>query len=237
MQQQTKEERVHHVFERIYKRYDRMNSIISFQQHRLWRKDVMKRMNVSKGDHTLDVCCGTGDWTMALADEVGPSGKVIGLDFSVNMLSVGIKKKLQCKMKHVEFEHGNAMELPFDDDQFDYVTIGFGLRNVPDYLQVLKEMHRVVKPGGKVVCLETSQPENPVFKRLYYFYFRNIMPLFGKLFAKSYQEYSWLHESAKDFPGKDALAAMFKQAGMTNVKVKSFTGGVAAMHLGEKQSL
>ncbi len=237
MQQQTKEERVHHVFEKIYKRYDRMNSIISFQQHRLWRKEVMKRMNVSKGDHTLDVCCGTGDWTMALAKEVGPSGKVVGLDFSVNMLSVGIKKKLQSKMKHVEFEHGNAMELPFDDDQFDYVTIGFGLRNVPDYLQVLKEMHRVVKPGGKVVCLETSQPESPVFKRLYYFYFRNIMPLFGKLFAKSYQEYSWLHESAKDFPGKDELAAMFQQAGLINVKVKSFTGGVAAMHLGEKQSL
>ncbi|WP_079530631.1 demethylmenaquinone methyltransferase [Halobacillus hunanensis] len=237
MQQQTKEERVHHVFEKIYKRYDRMNSIISFQQHRLWRKEVMKRMNVSKGDHTLDVCCGTGDWTMALAEEVGPSGKVVGLDFSVNMLSVGIKKKLQSKMKHVEFEHGNAMELPFDDDQFDFVTIGFGLRNVPDYLQVLKEMHRVVKPGGKVVCLETSQPESPVFKRLYYFYFRNIMPLFGKLFAKSYQEYSWLHESAKDFPGKDELAAMFQQAGLTNVKVKSFTGGVAAMHLGEKQSL
>lgn len=172
---------------------------------------------------------------MALADEVGPDGKVIGLDFSVNMLSVGIKKKLAQQVGQVEFEHGNAMELPFEDDQFDFVTIGFGLRNVPDYRQVLKEMHRVVKPGGKVVCLETSQPTNPLFKSIYYFYFRNIMPLFGRVFAKSYQEYSWLHESAKDFPGKDELKTMFEEVGLRQVEVKSYTGGVAAMHMGEKQ--
>ncbi|WP_226579341.1 demethylmenaquinone methyltransferase [Halobacillus litoralis] len=235
MEPQTKEERVHHVFEKIYNRYDSMNSIISFQQHRLWRKDVMKRMNVRPGDTTLDVCCGTGDWTMTLADEVGPEGKVIGLDFSENMLSVGIKKKLAKRIKQVEFQHGNAMDLPFEDNQFDFVTIGFGLRNVPDYKQVLQEMYRVVKPGGKVVCLETSQPTNPVFKKLYYFYFGNIMPLFGKLFAKSYQEYSWLHESAKDFPGNKELKTMFEDVGFTRVTVKSYTGGVAAMHMGQKE--
>ncbi|MCP3025854.1 demethylmenaquinone methyltransferase [Halobacillus sp. A5] len=236
MQQQSKEERVHHVFEKIYNRYDAMNSIISFQQHRLWRKDVMKRMKVKRGGSTLDVCCGTGDWTMSLAGETGPSGKVIGLDFSENMLSVAIRKKLESRMKHVEFQHGNAMALPFEDNQFDYVTIGFGLRNVPDYLQVLKEMHRVVKPGGKVVCLETSQPTNPVFKRLYYFYFGYIMPVFGKLFARSYNEYSWLHESAKDFPGKVELADLFYESGLVDVQVKSYTGGAAAMHMGEKPS-
>ncbi|MBX0356217.1 demethylmenaquinone methyltransferase [Halobacillus sp. Nhm2S1] len=235
MEPQSKEERVHHVFEKIYERYDSMNSIISFQQHRLWRKDVMKRMNVKKGDHALDVCCGTGDWTMALANAVGADGKVIGLDFSENMLSVGIKKKLAGGVKQVEFQHGNAMSLPYEDHQFDFVTIGFGLRNVPDYHQVLKELHRVVKPGGRVVCLETSQPTNPVFKKLYYFYFGKVMPVFGKLFAKSYQEYSWLHESAKDFPGKTELKAMFEEVGFKNVTVKSYTGGVAAMHMGEKQ--
>ncbi|ARI77249.1 demethylmenaquinone methyltransferase [Halobacillus mangrovi] len=235
MEQQTKEERVHHVFEKIYNRYDKMNSIISFQQHKLWRNDVMKRMQVSEGDQALDVCCGTGDWTMALADAVGPYGKVIGLDFSINMLSVGIKKKMDSHVKQVEFEHGNAMELPFEDNCFDYVTIGFGLRNVPNYLQVLKEMHRVVKPGGKVVCLETSQPSNALFKSIYYFYFSNVMPIFGKIFAKSYQEYSWLQESAKDFPDKIELKRMFEEAGLTNVQVKSYTGGVAAMHMGEKQ--
>ncbi|WLR46747.1 demethylmenaquinone methyltransferase [Halobacillus litoralis] len=235
MEPQSKEERVHHVFEKIYERYDSMNSIISFQQHRLWRKDVMKRMGVKEGDHALDVCCGTGDWTMALANEVGTEGKVIGLDFSENMLSVGIKKKLAGRVKQVEFQHGNAMSLPYEDHQFDFVTIGFGLRNVPDYRQVLKEMYRVVKPGGKVVCLETSQPTNPLFKKIYYFYFGKIMPVFGKLFAKSYQEYSWLHESAKDFPGKKELKEMFEEVGFTKVTVKSYTGGVAAMHMGEKQ--
>ena len=234
MEPQAKSERVHHVFEKIYNRYDSMNSIISFQQHRLWRRDVMKQMQVSPGDHVLDVCCGTGDWTMTLADAVGKTGKVIGLDFSANMLSVGIKKKMKQRISHVEFEHGNAMELPFEDNSFDYVTIGFGLRNVPDYQQVLNEMYRVVKPGGKVVCLETSQPTNPVFKSIYYFYFGNVMPLFGKIFAKSYQEYSWLHESAKDFPDKDQLKVMFEDAGFQYVQVKSYTGGVAAMHMGEK---
>ncbi|MBM7552462.1 demethylmenaquinone methyltransferase [Thalassobacillus pellis] len=232
--QQTKEERVHHVFEKIYKRYDIMNSVISFQRHKAWRKDVMKQMNVKPGDKALDVCCGTGDWTVALADKVGPEGKVIGLDFSLNMLSVGIRKKLAGRLSQMEFQHGNAMELPFEDNSFDYVTIGFGLRNVPEYMQVLKEMTRVVKPGGKVICLETSQPTIPGFRQGYYFYFKYIMPLFGRLFAKSYQEYSWLHESAKDFPGKSELAALFEGAGLENVRVKSYTGGVAAMHMGEK---
>ncbi|GGC87298.1 demethylmenaquinone methyltransferase [Thalassobacillus devorans] len=233
---QTKEERVHHVFEKIYQRYDVMNSVISFQRHKAWRKDVMNKMDVKKGEKALDVCCGTGDWTVALADKVSKDGKVIGLDFSHNMLSVGIKKKLEYGLSQIEFEHGNAMDLPFEDNSFDYVTIGFGLRNVPDYLQVLKEMTRVVKPGGKVICLETSQPTMPGFRQAYYFYFKYIMPVFGKLFARSYQEYSWLHESARDFPGKEELKQMFKEAGLSNVKVKSFTGGVAAMHMGEKLS-
>jgi demethylmenaquinone methyltransferase/2-methoxy-6-polyprenyl-1,4-benzoquinol methylase len=126
------------------------------------------------------------------------------------------------------------MELPFEDNTFDYVTIGFGLRNVPDYMQVLKEMHRVVKPGGKAVCLETSQPELPVIKQFYYIYFRHIMPLFGRVVAKSYEEYSWLQESAKDFPGMSKLTQMFKEAGFSSVDVKAHTFGVAATHIGYK---
>ncbi|MFD1018489.1 demethylmenaquinone methyltransferase [Thalassobacillus hwangdonensis] len=232
--QQSKEERVHHVFEKIYDRYDTMNSVISFQRHKAWRKDVMRRMQVKQGDHALDVCCGTGDWTVALADAVGKQGKVIGLDFSENMLSVAIKKKLATKKFQMEFQHGNAMALPFEDDQFDFVTIGFGLRNVPDYKQVLKEMARVVKPGGKVVCLETSQPTMPIFRQGYYLYFKHIMPALGRVFAKSYDEYSWLHESAKDFPDQQTLKRMFEEAGLTDVVVKAYTGGVAAMHMGEK---
>jgi demethylmenaquinone methyltransferase/2-methoxy-6-polyprenyl-1,4-benzoquinol methylase len=233
--QQSKEERVHNVFEKIYHNYDKMNSVISFQQHKKWRKDTMGRMKVQKGSVALDVCCGTADWTIAMADAVGPTGEVVGLDFSKNMLKIGQDKVNELKLKNITLIHGNAMELPFEDNHFDYVTIGFGLRNVPDYLQVLKEMNRVLKPGGIAVCLETSQPTMFGFKQLYYFYFRFIMPLFGRVFAKSYKEYSWLQESARDFPGMRELKKMFEDAGFINVLFKPYSGGVAACHIGEKK--
>src|SRR5690606_16936190 len=155
---QSKEERVHTVFEKIHQNYDRMNSIISFQQHMKWRKATMQKMNVKPGQKALDICCGTGDWTISLGESVGSEGEVIGLDFSQNMLKIAKEKIQQKRLNHVSLIQGNAMELPFETNTFDYVTIGFGLRNVPDYMQVLKEMHRVLKPGGMAVCLETSQP-------------------------------------------------------------------------------
>lgn len=226
--QQSKEERVHGVFEKIYKNYDQMNSVISFQRHKAWRKDTMKRMDVQPGTTSLDVCCGTADWTLAMAEAVGPTGKAVGLDFSQNMLKIGHEKVNQSSFLNVELLHGNAMNLPFEDNSFDYVTIGFGLRNVPDYMAALKEMYRVVKPGGKVVCLETSQPTMIGYRQAYLLYFKYIMPAFGKLFAKSYDEYSWLQESARDFPGPKELAEMFKQAGFEDIEVKTYTGGVAA---------
>ncbi|RSK27435.1 demethylmenaquinone methyltransferase [Bacillus sp. HMF5848] len=230
----SKERKVHNVFEKISDHYDTMNSVISFQRHVAWRKDTMKRMKVKEGSFALDVCCGTADWTIALAHAVGAKGTVKGLDFSQNMLNVGHQKVKDLNLTNTELLHGNAMQLPFSDNTFDYVTIGFGLRNVPDYLHVLKEMTRVAKPGGIVVCLETSQPNLPVYKQMYRFYFRFIMPLLGKLLAKSYDEYSWLQESAKDFPNQGELAALFKQAGLEKVEIKSYSGGVAAMHLGYK---
>ena len=229
----TKEQRVHEVFEKISGNYDKMNSVISFQQHKKWREDTMSRMNVQKGSTTLDVCCGTADWTISMGQAVGPEGKAIGLDFSQNMLNVGLEKvKL---MPQIELIHGNAMELPFPDSTFDYITIGFGLRNVPDYMQVLKEINRVLKPGGMFVCLETSQSELPGYKHLFRFYFKYIMPVFGKLFAKSYKEYSWLQESAGDFPGMKELAKMIEQAGFVEVEYKPYSGGAAARHIGMKK--
>lgn len=233
--QQSKEQRVHGVFEKIYKNYDQMNSVISFQRHKAWRKDTMKRMNVQKGTKALDVCCGTADWTLAMAEAVGETGEAVGLDFSQNMLKIGEEKVKNSPFSNITLLHGNAMELPFEDNSFDYVTIGFGLRNVPDYLQVLKEMQRVVKPGGKVVCLETSQPTMIGYRQMYLLYFKYIMPALGKMVAKSYDEYSWLQESARDFPGQKQLADMFREAGLTDIEVKSYTGGVAAMHLGYKR--
>ena len=227
-----KEEKVHHVFENIDGEYDKMNSVISFNQHKKWRNDIMLRMNVKEGARALDVCCGTADWTIALADTVGAKGQVTGLDFSESMLSSAVPKVRP--YPNIQLIQGNAMQLPFEDNSFDYVTIGFGLRNVPDYGQVLKEIQRVLKPGGMAACLETSQSEIPVFRQLFRFYFKYIMPLFGKLFAKSYDEYSWLQESADDFPGALELSQMFVDAGFKEVSFKKYSGGAAAGHIAFK---
>lgn len=229
----SKEQRVHEVFESISDNYDKMNSVISFQLHKGWRKDVMKKMAVEKGSRTLDVCCGTGDWTIQLAEAVGSGGHVTGLDFSQNMLKVAEQKV--SRYPQIELVHGNAMDLPFEDDTFDYVTIGFGLRNVPDYRKVLSEINRVLKPGGMIVCLETSQPELPVYRQLFRFYFKYIMPVFGKLFAKSYEQYSWLQESASTFPGMKELARLFQDIGFTEVSYRAYSGGAAAAHFGFKK--
>lgn len=228
----SKEEKVHEVFEKISTDYDKMNSVISFNQHKKWRDDMMRRMAIRKGSSALDVCCGTADWTIAIAEAVGPEGEVTGLDFSESMLEAG-KIKVE-PYSNISLIHGNAMKLPFPDESFDYVTIGFGLRNVPDYGAVLTEMNRVLKPGGMIACLDTSQPELFGYKQLFRFYFKFIMPVLGKLLAKSYREYSWLQESADDFPGMKKLAHMFTEAGFSKVSYKSYSGGAAAGHVGFK---
>lgn len=229
---QSKEQKVHSVFESISTDYDKMNSVISFNLHKKWRADIMKRMNVKSGTKALDVCCGTADWTISLAQTIGIEGDVTGLDFSEAMLSSAAPKT--DKYSNISLIQGNAMDLPFEDNTFDYVTIGFGLRNVPNYETALREMYRVVKPGGIVACLETSQSEIPGYRQLFRLYFNYIMPIFGKLFAKSYKEYSWLQESADEFPGREELAQLFKSAGFTQVDYRPYSGGVAAGHIAIK---
>ncbi|MFF2908103.1 demethylmenaquinone methyltransferase [Paenibacillus sp. NPDC057934] len=230
-----KEQFVHSVFESIASNYDVMNDIISFRRHKSWRKFAMKKMAMRRGDTAVDLCCGTCDWSIALAEK-SETGSVMGLDFSAGMLAVGQRKVeergLQDRISLVE---GNAMELPFGDNSFDYATIGFGLRNVPDPVQVLKEMQRVVKPGGMVVCLELSKPMKQPFKGVYYFYFRRILPLMGKLFAKRYEQYRWLPESLALFPDREQLAAIFRETGLNKVESFPLTGGIAALHIGLKE--
>ncbi len=230
-----KEEFVHSVFENIAHRYDFMNTLLSFRRHKSWRDFTMKKMNVSKGNTALDVACGTADWTIALA-KASETGSVVGLDFSQNMLEVGIKKVRDKGLdKQIELIQGNAMELPFSDSTFDYATIGFALRNVPDIEVVLSEMLRVVKPGGKVVSLELSKPNWPPFRKLYYFYFYHLLPILGKVFAGHYEQYAWLPESLTNFPDQQELANIFQRVGMDKVEVYPLTGGIAAVHIGCKK--
>jgi demethylmenaquinone methyltransferase/2-methoxy-6-polyprenyl-1,4-benzoquinol methylase len=229
-----KEHHVHAVFESIASKYDRMNNVISFRRHKAWRNFTMRKMQVQPGQTAIDLCCGTCDWTIALA-QASETGQVIGLDFSQNMLNFGHKKINQLGLQQqITLINGNAMAIPFPDNQFDYATIGFGLRNVPDLDQVLSEMRRVVKPGGKVVCLEMSKPTVEPFRTLYYAYFNHMLPWVGKIFAKKYDQYKWLPESLVPFPNRDQLAERFRANGLENVQVYSFALGVAALHMGTK---
>jgi demethylmenaquinone methyltransferase/2-methoxy-6-polyprenyl-1,4-benzoquinol methylase len=230
----TKEEFVHSVFESIAPKYDLMNNILSFRQHKYWRRFTMNKMNVQEGQTAIDLCCGTCDWTISLAQK-SKTGKIIGLDFSQNMLDYGAIKLKDLKLEQqVSLVQGNAMKLPYDDDSFDYATIGFALRNVPNLEQVLREMQRVVKPGGKIVSLELSKPTWEPFKSIYYFYFQKVLPILGKLIVKRYEQYKWLPESLIQFPNHKQLAEIFRKTGLTEVEAYPLTGGIAALHIGVK---
>lgn len=233
-QTKSKEEFVHGVFESIATKYDMMNDLISFRRHKAWRRFAMRKMNVRPGQTAIDVCCGTCDWTLGIAAESG-SGEVVGLDFSGNMLQVGERKVHEAgRERQIRLVQGNAMELPYEDNRFDYATIGFALRNVPDIEKVLSEMMRVVKPGGMVVSLELSKPTWEPFKSIYYVYFRRILPFLGKLVAQKYEQYKWLPESLVHFPDHKQLADIFRRLGMTGVEAHPLTGGIAALHIGRK---
>ncbi|HZG14936.1 MAG TPA: demethylmenaquinone methyltransferase [Candidatus Bathyarchaeia archaeon] len=237
-QQQMREKAryVHNVFENIADEYDRMNNVISFGSHVAWRDYTMKQMNILPGQAAIDVACGTCDWTISLARAVGENGRVVGLDFSQNMLNVGAYKVEQSGIgERVELVNGDAMKLPFADNTFDHATIGFALRNVPDVQTVLNEMTRVVKPGGKVVSLEVSKPPFKPYRRLFYLYFYHVLPWIAKMFVNKYEEYAWLPKSLTNFPDSKELAKMFHAAGLEPVQVKLFMGGVAALHIGIKK--
>ena len=232
---QTPEHTVQHLFDQIAPQYDQMNSVISLGTHRIWRQRVMTAMAVRSGDFALDLCCGTGDWTLALAQAVGPAGRVVGLDFSSVMIREARRKVRSANLAdRITLREGDAMRLPYPDNSFNVVTIGFGLRNVPDANQVLREMARVVKPGGQVVCLETSQPTNPVIHAGWQVYFGHVVPLMGRLVAHHYQAYNYLQQSTHRFVSAEQLAEMFTAAGLTRVHDHLFNLGAAAVHFGYK---
>ncbi len=226
---------VRKIFEKISGKYDLANELISFFQHKKWRKDALERLAIKKGANALDLCCGTGDWTIPIAREIGPQGKVYGIDFSGKMLERAGHKLKRSGLKNVVLLNGNVKMLPFDDGRFDYATIGFGLRNVSNYEQVLEEVKRVLKGGGKIAVLETSKPSMPFMMPFYLYYLRFFVPLLGALLAGSFKEYYWLYKSTMAFPDKEALAEMLVEAGFSNVHYRSYWGGVAAAHYGTKR--
>lgn len=236
MTQSPKNTDVQALFNKIAPEYDKMNNIISLGTHKLWRQKVMAKMSFPVGAQIIDLATGTADWALALAEKSNETSHVTGLDFSEEMLAVGQKKvDVSDYSDKITLIQGDAMALPFDDASFDIVTIGFGLRNLPDPVMGLKEMYRVLKPGGQLVILETSQPDNPIVKPFWQFYFGTVMPVFGKIFAKGkYQEYKYLDETTEQFMDYMTLGKQLLKIGFATVKISRFNLGAAAVHYAVK---
>lgn len=232
-----KPEQVHSIFQKIAGNYDRMNSIISLGTHNSWRKDATSFINIRPNMNILDDCCGTGDWTVELSKHLGRNGSITGLDFSENMLEIA-KRKLnqQPRAPKISLIQGDAMNLPFNDNQFDAVTIGFGLRNISDRTKALSEIYRVLKPGGQLVCLETSQPTAPGIRQGWQVYFGHIVPWMGKVLVNEKSEYTYLTDSTNNFVNPQILVEMFQETGFQNVYYSKLLFGSAAIHVGTKEA-
>lgn len=230
-----REEYVHSIFTAIAKKYDTLNTVLSLNQDKYWRRFTVEQTGLKAGGKALDVCCGTGMITRELAKKVGREGSVTGLDFCREMLDIAREALKESPYeKNVEYIQGNAMEIPFPDNSFDSATIGFGLRNVPNMKKTIREMTRVVKPGGRVVCLEFSKPTVPIFKQIYNFYFERWVPFLGRLGVGMDGPYKYLHNSWKAFPHQKELRDEFIRQGLQDASYYELTGGVVSVHVGVK---
>lgn len=229
------EAKVQEIFNHIAGEYDKVNSLISMGTHRKWRSQATKELNPNVNS-ILDLCCGTGDWTIEILKQVLKNTKVTALDFSEGMLDIA-KQKLEKNnyQGRVDFIQGDAMKLPFEDNTFDAVTIGFGLRNVPDVSAVLSEIYRVLKPNGKLISLDAFKVETPVVKVGWKFYFGKIMPLIGRTFNHNAKdEYEYLNSSVNHFVSISELKRLFEVAGFKDIQIRKYIFGSAAMHVGKK---
>lgn len=218
------EPQVRAMFDRIARSYDRMNSVMTAGLHHQWRTRAVELAEVEPGDDVLDVATGTGDLALELKRTVGP-GHVIGSDFSERMLAEARRKD-----SSVPWEWGNALDLPYETDRFAAATVGFGARNFSDLDQGLREMTRVVRPGGKVVVLEITTPTKPPLSTFYSAWFDRVVPLMGRFD----DAYTYLPASVKRFPGPHELAAKLDEAGLEHVKYVLTAGGIIALHVGTK---
>jgi demethylmenaquinone methyltransferase/2-methoxy-6-polyprenyl-1,4-benzoquinol methylase len=225
--------RVGDLFAAIARRYDLLNDLQSFGMHRLWKRRVVALANVKPGDCALDVCCGTGDIAFALAR---CGAEVIGLDFSDQMLEVAQTRLQNPKFKaqNVKFLQGDAAQLPFPDNSFDAVTMGYGLRNLSSWETGLREMIRVARPGGRIVVLDFGKPGNALWRTLYFAHLKCSVPLIGLVFCGNPRAYAYILESLKHYPAQRAVAEKMRELQLANVQVVDFVGGAMAINFGEK---
>lgn len=222
-------------FNTVARKYDFMNTLLSFGIHHQWRRNAIRILGLKEGEVVFDACGGTGDLSILAARAVGLSGRVILYDINRAMMDIGKSKVANASYgSNVLYVQGDAEEISMQDQVFDAAFVAFGIRNLTHMEKGFKEMYRVLKPGGKLMCLDLSKPTDPLFRWLYDFYSFHIMPLLGGIIAGSWRAYTYLPESIRVFPLPDELTAILKKAGFSHITYRKLTNGMAVVHLAKK---
>lgn len=237
---EEKEEYVRTLFDQIAENYDRMNTVMSAGQWQKWHREFVLHTGLKPGDRVLDVACGTADLAMLAAAQVSPGGAVIGVDFSEKMLEVGRRRVRSTVYREmITLQWGNAMDLQFEDNSFEGVTMGWAMRNVSSIPQTLSEIYRVLKPGGRFVCLEAAKPYSKLMRLGFFLYWKTLLPLIDWAVLKTGRQakvrpYTYLSRSLDNYPFPNELEQMFKQAGFRETDSKLLMMGTVAIHYGTK---
>ena len=235
VRKEEKAGRVREVFDSVASRYDLMNDLMSGGMHRLWKRFTIELSSVRPGQTVLDIAGGTGDLAAKFSQRVGPDGHVILADINAAMLSVGRDRLIdKGALNNISVSQADAQFLPYADNSIDCITIAFGLRNVTDKALALRSMHRVLKPGGRLLVLEFSKPTSPLLSRVYDAYSFSALPFMGKLITNDADSYRYLAESIRKHPDQETLLEMVEDAGFVDCKYHNMTGGIVAIHRGVK---
>lgn len=228
-------ENVNKIFSSIAKRYDLINTILTLNIDNIWRKKAVALCQLKKHDKVLDLCCGTGQMCLKLIKAHVRDISVTGLDFNDEMLKVARKKFDQLSDSYgIDLVQGDILALPFPDKEFDVVTIAFGIRNISEKGKAFAEILRVLKPGGRVICLELSKPDMFIFRNVYSLYFDHMLPLVGYLVSRDKAAYYYLRDSVNHFMSKPQLKLLMSNSGLVNAEYLSLSGGIASIHYGNK---
>lgn len=224
------------MFSAIARWYDLNNTVLSLGLHHAWKREAVALTQSQPHDRVLDLCAGTCDLAILQADRVGANGRVVACDLNAEMLEIGGRKVHQRGFHdRITCVLGNAESLQFKDHEFDALTVAFGLRNVTHLDRALAEMYRVLKPGGRAVCLEFSRPANAAFRKVYDFYSFTLLPKVGTLIARDRTGvYQYLPDSIRHFPAQERFAAMWRETGFHGVRYVNRSGGIVAIHVGVK---
>lgn len=227
-------DKVNALFARIANRYDLLNDLQSFGLHRFWKRRVADLAIASPGTRALDICCGTGDISFVLAER---GAETTGIDFSTNMLAVAARRKevsSRTATSLPNFILGDALQLPFPNEAFDIISVGYGLRNLSNWERGLDEMYRVARPGARLIVLDFGKPANPLWRTIYFSHLRISVPIIGLLFCGNASAYGYILESLKHYPAQLGVAEKMRALNLKNVRVFNLLGGAMAINYGEK---